>query len=99
MRHLSPRSRRTPENSTRQLSISQLVRDGLDKSRLWLLEVAPVWFGHGAVKPCAVCRVRIRVQDIQYDLPVPHGTGTVPVHEDCYRMWLLESDRRRQFLA
>jgi hypothetical protein len=96
LRHLPPRSQQhSSEDSTRQSSILQLVRDGLDEGRLWLLEAAPVWFGHGAVKPCAVCRFRISVQGIQYDLPVPRGTGTVPVHEDCYRMWLFESDRRR----
>ena len=71
--------------------------DGLDEGRLWILgEAGPVWYGHGTLKPCTVCRLRISASEIQYDLPVPRGTGTVPVHQDCYRMWLSESDKRRR---
>ena len=75
-------------------TIVALVTAGLDNGVLWVLEAGPIWFGRGTMKPCLVCKQRIRVEEVQYDLPGPRGTG--PAHVDCYRTWRAQSDTRRK---
>ena len=74
-------------------SIADLVIAGLASGLLWILHTDPVWSGFGTLKPCVVCRLRIDVADIQYDVPGPRGT--LPAHVSCYRIWRMQSDTLR----
>jgi hypothetical protein len=74
-------------------SILEMVLAGLANGRLWLLEGGVIWAGRGVLKPCIVCQLRIRDDQMQYDIL---GLGrSVPVHADCHHVWRAETDRRR----
>lgn len=75
-------------------SILDLVVAGLDDGTLWVLENSPVWTGHGILKPCVVCRVKIDNHEIQHDVVGPRGS--LPVHAKCYRAWRAQSDKLRK---
>jgi hypothetical protein len=51
-----------------------LVIAGLSNGLLWILEAEPVWAGHGILKPCVVCRLKIGKKEIQYDVVGPRGS-------------------------
>jgi hypothetical protein len=70
------------------------VLAGLASGLLWVLEAGPVWAGRGTLKPCVVCRVRIGLQDIQYDVAGP--LATVAVHLRCFRAWRRHSEELRR---
>jgi hypothetical protein len=74
--------------------ILDLVVAGLDSGLLWVLESGPVWSGHGTLKPCVVCRLKIADYEIQYDVVGPRGS--LPVHVQCYRIWWAKSDKLRR---
>lgn len=73
-------------------SIADLVVAGLANGLLWILEADPVWAGHGTLKPCVVCGVKIHNYEIQYDVVGPRGS--LPVHVKCYRIWRGHSDKQ-----
>ena len=81
---------------TQNPSILDLVIDGLANGTLWTLaaEAEPVWVGHGTLKPCVVCRVKINASEVQYDVPGPRGA--LPTHFTCYKVWRKQSDLRRR---
>ena len=74
--------------------ILDLVIAGLDSGLLWLLESGPVWSGHGTLKPCVVCRVKITNDEIQHDVVGPRGS--LPVHVRCYQIWRTRSNKLRR---
>ena len=76
------------------LSIPDLVIAGLANGLLWILEADPVWAGHGTLKPCVVCGVKIHNYEIQYDVVGPRGS--LPVHVKCYRSWRVRSNKLRR---
>lgn len=75
-------------------SVADLVIEGLANGRLWIVEPGPVWAGHGTLKPCVVCRMKIDSHEIQYDVPGPRGA--LPAHVSCYRIWWVQSDTGRK---
>jgi hypothetical protein len=82
----------TPVNEPIQSpSIADLVVAGLANGLLWILEADPIWAGHGTIKPCVVCGVKIHNNEIQYDVVGPRGS--LPVHVKCYRIWRGHSDK------
>jgi hypothetical protein len=82
------------DDSPEKPTVSELVQIGLDNGLLWILNAPPVWIGDGTHKPCVVCRLPIRGQKIQCDVPGPRGA--LPAHIACYRVWRAQSDMRRE---
>jgi len=74
--------------------IAELVIAGLSNGLLWILEGDPVWAGHGILKPCVVCRLKIAKKEIQYDVVGPRGS--LPVHLKCYWAWRAASDKLKK---
>jgi len=74
--------------------ILDLVIAGLDSGLLWVLDGDPVWSGHGTLKPCVVCQLKIADDDTQYDVVGPRGS--LPVHVKCYRIWRTRSNKLRK---
>ena len=81
------------DGTTQHPSILDLVIDGLASGVLWIVKAEPAWTGHGTLKPCVVCRVRINAHETQYDVPGPRGA--LPTHAKCYKIWRKQSDKRR----
>jgi hypothetical protein len=79
--------------SLRDSDLLDLVIAGLANGVLWIVEAGPVWIGHGTMKPCIVCRLRLDGREIQYDVPGPRGA--LPTHVNCYRVWRAQSDMLR----
>ena len=74
--------------------IPDVVISGLDSGLLWVLESGPIWSGHGTLKPCVVCGLKIADHEIQYDVVGPRGS--LPVHVKCYHIWRAKSDNLRR---
>ena len=74
--------------------VPDLVIASLDSGLLWVLESGPVWSGHGTLKPCVVCQLKIADDEIQHDVVGPRGS--LPVHVKCYQIWRTKSNKLRK---
>jgi hypothetical protein len=63
------------------------IREKIRSGSLPADPCAVTWFGPGIGKPCRVCSLPVRSNEIEVECDLPSGEKGVRFHRDCFDAW------------